>query len=410
VLCGDATRGPDDVGIGFFRNWNWRDVAMVVTRLFLFVFEPDFDLSVKSKSFSEGLIMTITNGLSSGSQVSDFFSSVHSHSTSDQPFSKWTFREVSLTPVLPLHERILAVYKYIHDSGGHNLTTQYERCRTDAWVVQHEESRRLRVASRKCNQRWCPLCSKTKRWIITNSVAEWASEAKYPKFLTFTLKHSDASIELQCERLYDAFRDLRKRAWWKRKISGGVWFFQIKINKKTQEWHPHIHVLVDGDYIAKRFLKSEWLKLTFDSHIVDIKKVDDSEKAAEYIARYASAPADLLQCTVKQGAALVVGLKGRRVCGSFGSAKGIALRPKKMSETNPWRKVMSFVALRVGSTFDPYIKQIQDAFETGQAFDADLWGLYDTPDIPPHSMRYKPESSKQLLFEFDEHFYVNGRV
>jgi len=338
----------------------------------------------------------------------DLFSCLDYHSTTGPALSKFSFRDTSVALVESEHNRILQVYKYIHDCGGHDLRTQYERCRTDAWVMQHEVNQTFRVASRKCNQRWCPMCAKTKRWIITNSVAEWGHKIKQPKFLTLTLKSTSDKLEVQVQRLYDSFKKIRKRPFWKKAVKGGVWFFQLTMNKRTQLWHPHLHILLDGEYISKRRIRTAWKEITLDSMIVDIKKVTDVESAAEYIARYASAPVDLLTCTISQGADAVVGLKGRRMCGSFGSAKGIALRAKKMDEVNPWRKVMSYQAMRVGASFDPYIKMIQDAFAAGKPFDADVWGLYDTPSVPVESLKFKPESAQMLLFEYQSDFYSYG--
>lgn len=341
-------------------------------------------------------------------EESTFFSSLDNHSTSDGSWSKYSYRDVSLHLVQRQHARVLAIYKYIHDHGGHDLTDQSKRCRTEAWVVQHEDTKQIRIASRKCNQRWCPMCSKTKRWIITNSVASWMKTAQFPKFLTFTLKSSPASLEVQVSRLYDAFRNLRKRAWWIRKVSGGVWFFQLTVNKATGLWHPHIHCLVDGEYIAHRFLSNEWLDLTCDSKIVDIRKVSDPEAAAEYVARYATVPGDLLLCTIAQGADMVIGLKGRRMCGTFGSASGISLRPQPSDERYKWHKVFDYHTLIVGASFDPYIADILKAYRENKPFDAELWGMYDSPLMPDSSLKYKPESAAQLLIEFDECYHCTG--
>lgn len=366
-------------------------------------------LSVKLILLLEGHIMANPFVIESEKCEADLFSSVHTHSTSSPKPPIGDFRAESVNLVALLHRRLLTVYKYIHDRGGHNLAKQYSRCRTDAWVVQHEQTLELRVASRKCNQRWCPMCQKTKRWIITNSVKEWASRQKHLKFVTFTLKSSDASVELQTERLYDSFKALRRTSFFKNKVRGGVWFFQMTVNKSTGLWHPHIHVLVDADYIPKRLLKCAWKKITFDSHIVDIKKVDNPEKASEYVARYATIPADLLKCSVSQGAALVIGLKGTRMCGCFGTAKGLALRPKPLDEPYTWRKVMSYFCMAVGSKLDPFIEMVERSLATGKPFEGEIWGLYDMPEMPKEAVEFEPETNRQIMLNFDECFYVTGR-
>lgn len=330
------------------------------------------------------------------------------HSTSQPVYSKYCFRDVSRALVSDHDRRILEVYKYISEHGGHNLTRQYERCRTSAWVVQNEDTRELRIASRKCNQRWCPMCQKTKRWIITNSVSEWVQQRKYVKFITVTLKSSTDSLEVQVGRLYDAFKVLRRKRLWKQSVRGGVWFFQLTMNQTTRQWHPHIHVLADSDYISKKNLALLWMEITHDSYIVDVRAVEDPEKAAEYVARYATVPGEILKCSVKQGSAMVIGLKGTRMCGAFGTAKGMALRPRASADNVKWRKVFSYSTLVIGSAMDDYIESVAKHLRDGDPFPFEIWGLYDTPEMDPIVVRFEPESSAQLLFEFDECYHITG--
>jgi len=330
------------------------------------------------------------------------------HSTTQPNYSKFCFRDVSRALTADHDRRILEVYKYISEHGGHNLATQYARCRTDAWIVQNEDTRELRIASRKCNQRWCPMCQKTKRWIITNSVSEWVQTKKYVKFVTVTLKSSFDPLEVQIKRLYDSFKVLRRQKLWKQSVRGGVWFFQLTMNQTTKQWHPHIHILVDSDYISKKNLALLWLKITHDSYIVDVRKVEDAEKAAEYVARYATVPGEILKCSVPQAAAMVIGLKGSRMCGAFGSAKGLALRPRTSPDNVKWRKVFSYSMLIMGVKSDEYIAMIARALDSGKPFPFEIWGLYDTPEMDPDVTRFKPESVHQLWFEFDECYYVTG--
>ena len=181
------------------------------------------------------------------------------------------------------------------------------------------------------------------------------------------------------------------------------------MNKSTGLWHPLVHVLVDSDYIPKRMLKAAWHKITLDSFIIDIRKVSDPDKAAKYVARYATVPADLLKCSVAEGSALVIGLKGRRMCGCFGSARGLALRPTPQDEPYSWRKVMSYFCMSVGSKLDPFIEMVERCIATGKPFDGAIWGLYDTPDIPKESLEFEPETYRQIAFNFDECFYITGR-
>jgi len=165
--------------------------------------------------------------------------------------------------------------------------------------------------------------------------------------LTFTLKHSDDPLNIQIDRLYDCFRKIRRRAFLSRRITGGVWFFQLKYNQTEQQWHPHIHCLVAGDFIPHTTLKSLWHKITGDSYVVDVRPVRDLENASTEVARYATSPADLTAVDLELALEVHYSTKNRRICGSWGTARQITLKPAKQEDQDEWFKVADFYFVNV---------------------------------------------------------------
>lgn len=224
-------------------------------------------------------------------------------------------------------------------SSHRPYTERFDQCRTGAWFARHKESGKVKVLSSSCKLRWCPMCASTRRWFITQQVSNWFETIKKPKFLTLTLSHTTAPLDSQIQFLYDSFRSLRKKKLIKSSVSGGVWFFQIKKSEKDKCWHPHLHCVIDSEYIDKFKLSELWARITLTSKIVDIRKVDDEEKMAEYVARYSARPALLESLDMASRLELVSSLHGRRLVGTWGNARAISLRPGKPPDADQWIKV-----------------------------------------------------------------------
>lgn len=324
--------------------------------------------------------------------------------TSDKPPKPQSFREQSVAQFKPQIDRLNRIFEYGEMDPHYATRKRLNGCRTNATIMQNTDTHELRVTSRHCNHRWCPMCMGTRRWIITDSVKGWLEKRKHPKFLTFTLKSCSDPLDDQVERLYDCFRKIRRRTWLQKLIKGGVWFFQFTYNYQTGQFHPHVHCLVDGQYIPHGKLKKSWLEITGDSFIVDVRKVDDIDKASEYVARYATAPANLTKIPVPVAAAAIIALKGRRIVGSFGSARGMHLAPRKPDEPSKWVRVVDFWMARVMARWDPLVQLIFEYLENPQPSPPPLFDL-DRPHPKTECvMELEPLTWKQATFGWSDHY------
>jgi len=233
----------------------------------------------------------------------------------------------------------LQLYRYLDNRDHTERLSQLTGCRTHAWFARHQETGEVQVFSNNCRLRWCPLCSQAHRNYITHSVSSWLEHARYPKFMTLTLKHSDAPLAHQIDHLYDSFKRLRKRSLLKNAVAGGIWFFQIKQSRKNGQWHPHLHCVLSGRYLDRYALKNLWKKLTRTSNQVDIQLISDPEKTAKEVARYASRPAYLSKHEFAEAVELADTLHGRRLCGTWGTANQVSLKPPKVTEKGDWVSV-----------------------------------------------------------------------
>ncbi len=281
----------------------------------------------------------------------------------------FTYRGYLLKPRIDSYRRALEIYAHVDGSFGGKFSSRLQACRKFAWFVQSSVTNKLRVMSSRCKLRWCPICRDVSRMIVTKSVDEWLKVQKYPKMITLTLLHSDDPLQLQIKRIYDCFRKLRRRAYFQRLVTGGVWFFQLQFNQETQQWHPHIHCLVAGQYLPHGRLKQLWFKITGDSHVVDIRPVRDLEGCSNEVARYATSPADLTAVNRERSLEIHYATKHRRICGTWGSAKSMVLKPTPLEDTGEWTKVADFFFINVKKESDPAVRTFWQCFKQGRPYE-----------------------------------------
>lgn len=281
----------------------------------------------------------------------------------------FTYRGYLLRPRIDSYRRAREIYAAVDGSFGGKFSSRLGACRKYAWFVQSSVTQKLRVQSSRCKLRWCPICRDVSRMIVTKAVEQWLRIQKYPKMITLTLLHSDDPLELQVKRIYDCFRKLRRRAYFQRLITGGVWFFQLKFNATTEQWHPHIHCLVAGKYLPHSRLKTLWHKITGDSHVVDIRPVRDLEGCSNEVARYATSPADITAVTLERSLDIYYATKHRRICGSWGSARSLTLKPTPLEDTAEWTKVADFFFINVKKEFDPSVRNFWKCFKQGKPYE-----------------------------------------
>ena len=231
------------------------------------------------------------------------------------------------------------IYHTIDAIERSTRTDRYDSCRDYAFFVRHKISGEVRVQASACKLRWCPLCIRTKRFFLTRNVAAWTSKLKKPKLLTFTLKHKDVDLKERIIDLYRFFRNVRRTKWFKKNVRGGLWFFQVTKSKTDGLWHPHIHCLVDSNFLPKEKLSELWELVTGDSRIVDIRAVKDVQKTADYVARYIAAPCRLSDFSVDDAIEIVQTLNGRRICGTWGTGRDCSLKVTKPDDWFEWEKI-----------------------------------------------------------------------
>ena len=236
---------------------------------------------------------------------------------------------------------------------------RFHHCGSGCVIEVCKVSGRARAVSNHCHDRFCKACGDTRSRLIAANL-ERHLDKREARFITLTLKHNSSRLCDQVDRLQTCFRRLREWVGWEESVKGGAAFLEVKLDKGGRFWHPHIHIIAEGSYLPHHRLSEAWLKITGDSSIVDIRFVRDPGEVVRYVAKYASKPLDatLFRSPDHLDEAMLA-LRGRRLCNTFGSWRGVKLEDKP-DDPGEWTPVCSLVNLR-------------RAVAAGEAWAAALW-------------------------------------
>lgn len=107
----------------------------------------------------------------------------------------------------------------------------------------------IKTVEKACRKRWCPVCA---RKISAKRVGKYAgavARMQWPLFVTLTRPNVRTITLDTIKEMRRAYRKLRQRQWWERKVVGGI--ASVEITNRGKGWHPHIHSILDCRWLAK---------------------------------------------------------------------------------------------------------------------------------------------------------------
>jgi hypothetical protein len=239
---------------------------------------------------------------------------------------------LSVTHLRHRHSSTAATRRKIWDALGRlgrslSVRARFAQCGQQCSVLLSPNAKEAAVTSNNCRSRWCPACGRDRSATIAANLAALAVERK-ARFVTLTRRHSHAPLTDQINSLYECFKRLRSRPFWQKTVRGGAAFLEVHRSDRDHLWHVHLHLLVSSDFLDQRQLSSEWLAVTSDSSIVDVRAIPDAGHVARYVAKYVSKPASPTVYNDPDSLdEMMRALQGRRLCLTFGDWRGCPLEP-----------------------------------------------------------------------------------
>jgi hypothetical protein len=229
------------------------------------------------------------------------------------------------------------------DASANSLFA-FDNCGAGCQVEYSKEQNRYRVVGSYCHNRHCEPCMRAKSACITNNlrVQMKKAEKKQHRFITLTKKHSDTPLKQQIKNLYADYKKLRATPEWKATQKGGAATLEVKWIPGTRKWHPHLHIISEGRYLSTYQLAAIWREITGDSHIVDIRIIDQDKDVAYYVGKYVTKGTNN---EVWQDPAVaaewVRSVKGVRMCATFGTWRGYKLLAREKEKKGEWVHIAS---------------------------------------------------------------------
>lgn len=234
---------------------------------------------------------------------------------------------------------------------------RFDTCGSDPWVVVDVDNcTRFAIHSNHCHSRWCTPCSRERAHRIVGNLRVKLNDGDI-RFLTLTVKHSDAPLTDQIDRIYAAFRKLRRTSFWKPAVDGGCAILEVKHSHATQQWHVHLHCLLDGRFLDHDYIKAEWWRITGDSYVIDIQHCTNADHASHYVVKYITKPVPSSVINKPdQLTEMIRAYKGRRLVLTWGSWRGVRLT-EPLDDT-VWKSIASLPDLyrrRDAGNVDAYL-------------------------------------------------------
>lgn len=208
------------------------------------------------------------------------------------------------------------------DIRCHSIAEKLGKCCRDPQIISMNDGERYYLTESRCRSRLCPRCSKIRASLLAQRIAKLLCYMDCPRFLTLTVRSNDQSLRCQLKHLRKKFACLRKSPAWRHYVAGGIYTIEITWNQSTQQWHPHIHAIIDGKYWPHHDLLEKWSQILHYDGGVDIRLVHGNRKIANYLACYVAKSCDLSQLPPDQLAEWAVETHALRLAQTFGFLHG----------------------------------------------------------------------------------------
>lgn len=190
----------------------------------------------------------------------------------------------------------------------------------------------------QCEHRLCPRCARRRskkmgrawadaaervpkrrgyRWrLVTLTLLVGSTQGRL-----FGLEAGTQDLMADFVRIKDCFARLRRRWRNRDRWEGLAGFYALEVGELVTGRNVHIHMLVYTPYLPQAELSEEWLELTGDSMIVDVRLAyDDLRKAVKEITKYITKLT--LTRDVDELVAIHLAMRGKPTGRPFGLAHG----------------------------------------------------------------------------------------
>jgi len=219
------------------------------------------------------------------------------------------------------------------DSGDPILMRQasaMSQCASSLHLFFNQDTGTVREYIHTCKARLCPLCGRRRSAHVAGQMIPLVQAMKRPRHLVLTVKSRPDGLRSQIKDLVRWFAKFRRSPFWRQNVTEGVYTIEATINKRTGLWHPHLHIIFDGEYLPVKRIQYLWHEITGGSEIVWIEEAYSVPGLCQELCKYIGKPQKSDDWTDNQLREYAKAIRGTRMVQTFGKRK-----PKPINDENP---------------------------------------------------------------------------
>lgn len=198
-----------------------------------------------------------------------------------------------------------------------HLVPKVARCHRSYRHWRCENGHDWAEAENSCSQRVCPHCSRRRSLILAGRMETFIVGKTGLRYVVLS-EANVTDLKKGIASLWASWMRLRRSVRWLRKVKGCIVALEVTRNAQEGTWHPHLNVLMEGDYFPHEELKRLWIKATRGGgHMVHIQEADAG--TVRELIKYVTKIADLVRdpAALDEFLTAVAGMKTVRTYGSF---------------------------------------------------------------------------------------------
>jgi len=233
-------------------------------------------------------------------------------------------------PHLADRDRIMEVLSGSTNQRLTKIASTMAQCVSSVHFYTNPDQGRVREYIHTCKARPCPYCARRRARHVTHQVYDQVKHMAAPRHIVLTVKSRPGPLREQIKQLMQWFSKLRRTAFWRANVNSGIYTIETTINTRTAQWHPHLHMIVDGNYMPVKRLQYLWHEITGGSEIVWIEAAKGKARLVTELCKYVGKPQKLTTWTDDQLTEWVQATIGLRMVQSFGKR-----RPPPIEDATP---------------------------------------------------------------------------
>jgi len=231
--------------------------------------------------------------------------------------------------LLDAYELQTELVETLSETENHrHLVPKVARCHRSFRHWRCEKNHDWAEAENSCSMRLCPHCSRRRSLILAGRMENFVSGRVGLRYAVLAERNS-ADVAEGIKSLWDAWTRLRRSVAWKQKLKGCVVVLEVTRNREEGTWHPHLNVLMEGEYFPFEELRQAWSEATRHRGQTSFIRAADEGTVRELL-KYVTKIADL----VGDAEALdefLTAVKGARLVRTYGTFRNIPIA----DEENP---------------------------------------------------------------------------